>query len=57
MKLSVRVWSPRVAFRPKRDGSFYVSNGYRGIDAEYDIGLHSFGHVGKFVPTLIASKA
>jgi glycine/D-amino acid oxidase-like deaminating enzyme len=55
-RLSVPVWSPRVAFRPKRDGSFYVSNGYRGVDAEHDIGLHSFGHFGKFIPTFIANR-
>jgi glycine/D-amino acid oxidase-like deaminating enzyme len=57
VKLTVPVWSPGVAFRPKRDGSFYVSNGYRGIDAEYDIGLHSFKHLGRFIPTFLANRA
>jgi glycine/D-amino acid oxidase-like deaminating enzyme len=52
---SVPVWSPHVSFRPKRDGSFYVANGYRGTDAEYDLGLHSFSDLFSFLPTFMAN--
>jgi len=45
------VWAPHVAFRPKRDGSFYIGNGYREIDAEVDVTLDSFRHLGLFWPT------
>jgi glycine/D-amino acid oxidase-like deaminating enzyme len=51
----VPVWSPHVSFRPKRDGSFYVANGYRGIDAEYDVGFHSFTDFFSFLPTFMAN--
>src|SRR5690606_33368244 len=30
----IPVWTPRVSFRPKLDGSFYFSNGYKGVDAQ-----------------------
>jgi len=49
------VWSPRVSFRPRRDGSFYVSNGYRGIDAEHDLTLDSFRQLRLFLPTLVSN--
>jgi len=52
----VAVWSPRVSFRPKRDGSYYVSNGYRGIDAEHDLTLRSFRHLRAFLPTLLRNR-
>lgn len=50
------VWSPHVAFRPKCDGSFYVGNGFRGIDAEYDFTPDSFRHLTQFLPTYIANR-
>lgn len=56
LKLALPVWSPSVAFRPKQDRSFYVSNGYRGVDAEYDLGLHSFRHFTKFLPVFLANR-
>ena len=50
------VWSPRVAFRPRRGGTFYVSNGYRGIDAEHDLTLESLRHLRYFGPTFIVNR-
>jgi glycine/D-amino acid oxidase-like deaminating enzyme len=50
------VWSPRVAFRPRRDGTFYVSNGYRGTDAEHDLTLDSFRHLPLFFRTYLANR-
>lgn len=44
-------WAPHLAFRPKRDGSFYIGNGYREIDAEVDVTLDSFRHLSLFWPT------
>lgn len=52
----IPVWTPRVAFRPKLDGSFYFSNGYRGVDAEHDLSLRSFRHLSDFVPTFISNR-
>jgi glycine/D-amino acid oxidase-like deaminating enzyme len=49
------VWSPSVSFRPKRDGTFYISNGYRGIDGEHDLTLESFRRLRNFLPTLLAN--
>ena len=51
----VAVWSPHVAYRPKRDGSLYVGNGYRGIDAEYDLTVGALRHLRYFLPTLFAN--
>jgi len=50
------VWSPRVAFRPRRGGGFYVGNGYRGTDAEHDLTLDSFRHARLFFPTFLANR-
>ena len=50
------VWSPRVAFRPRRDGTFYVSNGYNGTDAEHDITLDSLRHLRHFFPAFLANR-
>ncbi len=52
----VAVWSPHGAFRPKRDGSFVIGNGYRGIDAEYDLMPDSLRHVREFLPTYLAHR-
>jgi glycine/D-amino acid oxidase-like deaminating enzyme len=53
---TIAVWSPRVAFRPRRGGTFYVSNGYRGIDAEHDLTLESLRHLRHFLPTLRVNR-
>jgi glycine/D-amino acid oxidase-like deaminating enzyme len=53
---NVAVWSPRVAFRPRRGGTFYVSNGYRGIDAEHDLTLDSLRHLRHFIPTFRVNR-
>ena len=37
----VAMWGPRVAYRPRRDGSFTIGNGYRGLGADYDLTLES----------------
>jgi glycine/D-amino acid oxidase-like deaminating enzyme len=50
------VWAPRVAFRPKKDGSYYVSNGYRGVDAEHDLTLDSLRHLREFIPTFLVNR-
>ena len=50
------VWAPRVAFRPRRGGTFYVSNGYAGTDAEHDITLDSLRHLRYFFPTFLANR-
>jgi glycine/D-amino acid oxidase-like deaminating enzyme len=52
----IPVWAPYAAFRPRADGSFYVGNGYRGIDAEHDLTLESFRHLREFVPTFLANR-
>jgi len=52
----IPVWAPRAAFRPRPDGSFYIGNGYRGIDAEHDLTLESFQHLRKFLPTFLANR-
>lgn len=53
---SIPVWAPHAAFRPKADGTFYVGNGYRGIDAEHDLTLQSFRHFRAFFPTFLANR-
>jgi glycine/D-amino acid oxidase-like deaminating enzyme len=46
----VACWAPRVAFRPKADGSFYIGNGYRGAGADYDLAPDSIGNLRYFLP-------
>jgi glycine/D-amino acid oxidase-like deaminating enzyme len=43
-------WGPKLAFRPRRDGSFYLGNGYRGAGADYDINFDSLRHLRYFLP-------
>jgi glycine/D-amino acid oxidase-like deaminating enzyme len=50
------VWAPHVAFRPLRDGSFVVGNGYHGVDAECDLTPDALRHLRLFVPTFIAHR-
>lgn len=50
------VWSPHVAFRPKLDGTYYISNGYQDVDAEHDLTLASFRQLRLFLPTLLAHR-
>lgn len=45
-----------MGYRPKRDGSFYVGNGYRGTDAEYDLTPDALRHVNHFLPTYLAHR-
>lgn len=49
----VAAWSPRVAFRPRADGSYNFSNGYHTLDSEYDIALRSLRHFGTFFPAFL----
>jgi glycine/D-amino acid oxidase-like deaminating enzyme len=51
-RFDTAIWSPHVAVRPRRDGTFVVGNGYRGIDAEFDVTIDAFHHLGQFLPTL-----
>jgi glycine/D-amino acid oxidase-like deaminating enzyme len=46
----IGVWGPRVAFRQRAMGSFYLGNGYRGASAEHDVTLASLRHVRAFLP-------
>jgi len=52
----IPVWAPQAAFRPRADGSFYLGNGYRGIDAEHDLTLDSLRHLRAFLPTYLANR-
>ena len=46
----VAMWGPRVAFRPRADGSFVLGNGYRGVGVDYDLTIDSFNHLSHFLP-------
>ena len=45
------VWGPRVAFRQRATGHFYLGNGYRGVAAEHDLTLASLRHLRFFLPS------
>jgi glycine/D-amino acid oxidase-like deaminating enzyme len=53
LRTRIPIWSPHSAYRPKPDGSFYVGNGYRSVDAEYDITPDSFRNLLAFLPTYL----
>lgn len=44
------MWGPRVAYRPRPDGSFVIGNGYRGVGGDYDITPNSFRQLRHFLP-------
>jgi len=44
------VWGGKVAFRQKKDGSFYIAG---GGTADYDITLESFRHLPMFLPSYL----
>ncbi|HMK80053.1 MAG TPA: FAD-binding oxidoreductase [Xanthobacteraceae bacterium] len=46
----VAMWGPRVAYRPRADGSFTIGNGYRGLGADYDLTLDSLRNLRHFLP-------
>lgn len=46
----VAMWGPKVAFRPRADGSFVIGNGYRGAGPDYDLTIGSFDHLRYFLP-------
>ncbi len=46
----VAMWGPKVAFRPRADGSFVIGNGYRGAGPDYDLTIDSFAHLRYFLP-------
>lgn len=46
----VAVWGPKVAYRPRADGSFTLGNGYRGLGADYNITPASFRNLQYFLP-------
>ena len=52
----IAVWAPHAAFRPRADGTYYLGNGYRGIDAEYDFTPDMFRHLRHFLPTYAAHR-
>jgi len=43
------MWGPRVAYRPRADGSFIIGNGYRGAGADYDITIDSLRNLRQFL--------
>src|SRR5262249_24112737 len=46
----VALEGPRVAHRPRQDGSFTIGNGYRGLGADYDITFDSLRNLRHFLP-------
>lgn len=46
----VAMWAPKVAFRPRADGSFIIGNGYRGAGPDYDLTIDSLSHLRHFLP-------
>lgn len=46
----VAMWGPRVAYRPRADGSFTIGNGYRGLGADYDLTFDSLRNLRHFLP-------
>lgn len=46
----IAVWGPKVAYRPRRDGSFVIGNGYRGVGADYDLTIESLRGLRHFLP-------
>jgi glycine/D-amino acid oxidase-like deaminating enzyme len=46
----IAVWGPKVAYRPRRDGSFIIGNGYRGAGADYDLTIDSLRGFKHFLP-------
>ena len=44
------MWGPKVAFRPRADGSFVIGNGYRGAGPDYDLTIDSLRHLRHFLP-------
>ncbi|MXP62469.1 FAD-binding oxidoreductase [Roseomonas sp. M0104] len=44
------MWGPKVAYRPRPDGSFVIGNGYRGVGGDYDITPNSVRHIMHFLP-------
>jgi glycine/D-amino acid oxidase-like deaminating enzyme len=46
----VAMWAPKVAYRPRADGSLIIGNGYRGVGADYEVTLNSFRNLRHFLP-------
>ncbi len=46
----VAMWTPKVAFRPRADGSFVIGNGYRGVGVDYEITIDSLRSMRHFLP-------
>lgn len=46
----IAVWGPKVAYRPRSDGSFVIGNGYRGAGADYDLTIESLRGLRHFLP-------
>lgn len=46
----VAMWTPRVAFRPRGDGSFVIGNGYRGVGVDYELTIDSLRSARHFLP-------
>jgi glycine/D-amino acid oxidase-like deaminating enzyme len=46
----VAMWGPKVAYRPRPDGSFTLGNGYRGMGADYELTVDSFRSLRHFLP-------
>src|SRR5690606_38403698 len=46
----VAMWGPRVAYRPRLNGSFVLGNGYRGLGVDYELTVDSFRSLRHFLP-------
>lgn len=46
----VAMWGPRVAYRPRPNGSFVLGNGYRGMGVDYELTVDSFRSLRHFLP-------
>lgn len=44
------MWGPKVAFRPRPDGSFTLGNGYRGLGTDYQLTIASLRNLRHFLP-------
>lgn len=52
----IAMWCPQVSFRPGKDGSFVIGNGYRGAGTDYDITLESISNVRYFFPAFLRNS-
>lgn len=52
----IAMWCPKVSFRPNRDGSFVVGNGYRNVRTNHDLTLESLTNLRYFLPAILQNR-